>query len=86
MNDIDLQLLGRRINEMDAAIRTIRSENAMWQTAIRSEIISANANLVTAISDRIGQFETRIENRLDQTERSLDQRLTRIEGLLQKGA
>jgi hypothetical protein len=89
MSEPDLSLIGRQLIEMQAEMRTIRSENALS----RQNITNAATSVMTILSDRIAQFEvavenrlngleTRIEARLDQTERSLEERLTRIEAML----
>jgi hypothetical protein len=82
---IDLAWIGRTLREMQADMRTIRSENALLQRelagkASRDEVL----NVLAVLSDRIAAFEARMERRFDQTERSLDERLTGIETKLSR--
>lgn len=78
MTEPDFQLLGRLIREMQADMRTIRSENAL----LHQHFASGFAQLASVLNDRIAAFEVIVEGRFDQSERSLEERLTRIEDLL----
>lgn len=76
----DFQFFGRRLNELQAEMRTIRGEIAAVRLALADK---ANNRDIDRINDRIAAFEAHIDNRLDQTERSIEERLTRIEKLLE---
>jgi hypothetical protein len=76
----DRQFIGRRMNEIQAEMRTIRSENALLHQTITNAVVTLSA----VFNDRIAAFEARMETRLDQSERSVEGRLTRIEALLTK--
>jgi hypothetical protein len=70
MTEPDWQALGHLIRQMQAEMRTIRSEHALLQNLI--------ANAFSLLNDRIAQFESAVEAHFT----AIDERLTRIEQLL----
>lgn len=87
MTEAELGLIGRLLREMQAEMRTIRSENAMTRRDLAGKASHEEVlNVLTELGDRIAKFEGRMETRFDQSERSVEERLIRIEAKLDGGA
>jgi hypothetical protein len=80
---VDYGLIGRLLREIQAEMRTIRSETGLIRLELgRSVRREELLDVLRVLSERIAAAEAAIISRLDQTEGRVEERLSGLEGSL----